>query len=273
MATPSSFTFNEALQQFVAHRKGAKKATEGHQEINRFILWIGRDRKLEELSPSEVSDYAQHISLGGSESAHRIGPVKAFLTFLKEQGMIETGLAAHLRVPRTRRTAVRKAGDGASVLSTPKRYVSQDGYDKMLSERDDLKREQVAVVEEIRVAMADKDFRENAPLDAAKEKQGIIEARIRELNASISESHILSDTSNQQHFRVTVGNNVTLKDMDSGKKVLYTLVDMREADVAAGKISTASPVGQALMDKAVGEEVSINVPRGTLRYLIEKVGS
>lgn len=273
MATPPSLTFNEALQQFVVHRKNAKRATEGHQEINRFILWIGRDRKLDELSPSEVSDYAQHISLGGPESAQRIGPVKTFLSFLKDQGLIETGLAAHLRVPRTRRTAARKAGEGSADLSARKRYVSQDGYDKMLSEREDLKREQVSVVEEIRIAMADKDFRENAPLDAAKEKQGIIEARLRELNVSISESHILSDNPDQQHYRVTVGNNVTLKDMNSGKKVLYTLVDMREADVAAGKISTASPVGQALMDRAVGEEVSINVPRGTLRYLIEKVGS
>ena len=58
---------------------------------------------------------------------------------------------------------------------------------------------------------------------------------------------------------------------DSGKTVAYTLVDVREADVSEGKISTVSPVGQALLDRMVGEEVTINVPKGTLRYLVQRI--
>ena len=69
-----------------------------------------------------------------------------------------------------------------------------------------------------------------------------------------------------------MGCTVTLKDGDSGKKILYTLVDVREADVAAGKISTQSPVGQALLDRRVGEDISISVPKGTVSYRIEKIG-
>lgn len=271
MVTPPSVTFSEALLQFVAHKKNGKKALEGHQEISRFIVWIGRERKLGDLSPSEVADYAQYIGLGGAESAQRLGPVKIFLSFLKDEGLIENSLAAHLRVPRSRRNSSRRGT--AADASVPKAHLSQEGYDRLIAQLETLKEERVAVVEDIKRAMADKDFRENAPLDAAKERQGIIEARIRELEASIGAAQILSDNPQRQDHRVTVGNKVTLKDMNSGKKLLYTLVDMREADVSAGRISTVSPVGQALIDRSVGDEVSINVPRGTLHYLIEKVGS
>jgi transcription elongation GreA/GreB family factor len=71
--------------------------------------------------------------------------------------------------------------------------------------------------------------------------------------------------------RSSVGAKVTLKDTFSGKTLAYTLVDVREADVTQGKISTTSPVGQALLDRMVGEEVTINVPKGTLRYLVQRI--
>ncbi len=70
-----------------------------------------------------------------------------------------------------------------------------------------------------------------------------------------------------------MGTKVTLKDLGSGRKVLYTLVDMREADVASGKISTQSPVGQALLEKRVGDEVEVSVPKGTVRFTVEKIGA
>lgn len=75
---------------------------------------------------------------------------------------------------------------------------------------------------------------------------------------------------NQQ--KVVVGTKVTLKNLESGKKILYTLVDMREADVSSGKISTQSPVGQALLEKCVGDSVEVSVPKGTVNYLVEKIG-
>ena len=64
---------------------------------------------------------------------------------------------------------------------------------------------------------------------------------------------------------------MSLKDAESGKRLAYTLVDVREADAESGKISTTSPVGQALMNRVVGDEVTINVPKGTLRYIVERV--
>jgi transcription elongation factor GreA len=251
LVSPYNFSFSEALTQYVITKKNGKKTLEGHQEITRFVAWVGRERTISELTPSEVADYAQHIGLGGSESAQRLSPVKGFLTFLKEQGWVETSLAPHLRIPRSRRTSTSKRSTGADSTSNGAQFsgaqLSQEGYDRLQAQLASLKEERVKVVEDIKRAMEDKDFRENSPLDAAKERQG--------------------------RKRVAIGVKVTLKELDTGKLIRYTLVDVREANVSAGKISTASPVGQALLDRKVGDKVSVNVPKGTLLYSIEEIGA
>ncbi|MFQ6028538.1 MAG: GreA/GreB family elongation factor [Dehalococcoidia bacterium] len=274
--TPSDLSFSEALAQYVAVKKNGKKALEGQQEISRFISWFGRDRKINELSPAQVADYAQLSALRGADSVQKLGPVKTFLGFLKDEGWIETSLAAHLRVPRTRRTTAgpRRTTTGAQPTNQGEgATLSQEGYDRLLSQLESLKEERIRVTADIKRAMEDKDFRENAPLDAAKERQGIIEARIREIETGLTGVQILSEDSNKGgQQRVAVGARVTLKDIASGKQIRYTLVDVREADVASGKISTVSPVGQALLDRSIGEEIAINVPKGTLRYVVEEIG-
>ena len=133
--------------------------------------WHGAagDRAVEQLSPSEVADYAHHIGLGGADSAQRLGPVKLFLTYLKQEGWTETSLASHLRVPRGRRLA---GGGSSGDNSSGGTQLSQAGYDRLVSQLDVLKDERVSIVADIKRAMEDKDFRENAPLDAAKERQG-----------------------------------------------------------------------------------------------------
>ncbi len=273
MTTEHSPSISEALTHFVAAKKSAKSAQQGHQELGRFVAWCGRERKVAELAPSEVAEYAQQIGLGGSESVHRLSPVKVFLAYWKDQGWISNGLASHLRVPRTRRTA---AGTNPTARTSNRTnfggsQLSQEGYDRLVGQLDNLKEQRAAVLEDIKLAMADKDFRENAPLDAAKDQQGIIELRIRELEASINNAQILPEGASSKVARSSVGAKLTLKDTNSGKTVAYTLVDVREADVSEGKISTTSPVGQALLDRMVGEEVTINVPKGTLRYLVQRI--
>jgi transcription elongation factor GreA len=269
LENPSQLSFAEALSQFVAVKKTGKKGMEGHQEIGRFIAWFGRDRRVSELTPAQVADYAQHVGLGGSESTQKLSPVKGFLGFLKDEGWVETGLATHLRVPRSRRTTAVRASAAAAAATR----LSKEGFERLQSQVESLKGERVGVLEDIKRAMADKDFRENAPLDAAKERQGIIEGRIRELETSLANAEILSSKPMKNQRKVAMGTKVTLKDLGSGRKLLYTLVDMREADVASGKISTQSPVGQALLERSVGEEVEVAVPKGTVRYKVEKIGT
>ena len=270
MATQPNPSISEALTHFVAAKKSAKSVQQGHQELGRFVAWCGRERNVVELSPSEVADYAQQIGLGGSDSAHRLHPVKAFLTYWKDQGWIENGLASHLRVPRTRRNTPSKNTGRRVTQYDNGTHLSQEGYDRLVAQLEDLKGERVSVTEEIKLAMADKDFRENAPLDAAKDRQGIVESRIRELESSIRDAQILA-SGPAKVARSGVGAKITLKDVTSGRVVAYTLVDVREADASTGRISTQSPVGHALLDRTVGEEVTINVPKGTLKYLVQKI--
>ncbi len=268
MEQHASPSLSEALTRFMVSKKNGKGGATDHSELGRFVAWCGRERTVMDVSPSEVADYAQHIGLGGVESAQRLTPVKAFLGYWKDEGWIETGLAAHLRLPRSRRNSARKGGGVSAPEAT---QLSQEGYDRLMGQLADLKAERAGVTEDIRRAMEDKDFRENAPLDAAKERQGIIESRIRELEAGLTNTRIMNDRPAKPRQTSAVGAKVTLKDAASGKRLAYTLVDVREADAESGKISTTSPVGQALMNRVVGDEVVINVPKGTLRYTVERV--
>ena len=270
MTTDVKPSLSQALTMFVAAKKNGGGAKLDHRELSRFLDWFGRDRSVVEVTPSQVADYAEAVGQRGADSAQRLSPVKAFLGFWKDQGWIQNGLASHLRIPRGRKGSAKK---GLSTRREERQgsQLSQEGYDRLVAQLEVLKKDRVNVVEDIRQAMADKDFRENAPLDAAKERQALTESRIRELEAAINNAQILTKESSRPRQRVVVGARVTLEQVDTGKKAMYTLVDVREADAAAGKISTVSPVGQALMDRTVGDEVKINVPRGTLHYLIKVV--
>ena len=262
-------TLSEALSQFITSKRRSKKVQEGyHQEVGRFVAWFGRDRKVGELSPSMVAEYAQVISQGGADSAQRVSPVKLFLTYLKEEGWVKVSLATHLRVPRNRRSV---RGSGAPPPQTGTAQLSREGYANLMAKLESLKEDRVRVVEEIKLAMADKDFRENAPLDAAKEKQGRIESDIREIEDNLAKAEVIDSVSAEPRQRVSVGTKITLQHVSSGKKMEYTLVDMWEADVASGKISTVSPIGIAVLDKSVGDEVEVDAPRGKVQYLIQEI--
>lgn len=266
----------DALSQFVLEKKNsrsAKVSMDGHQEIIRFIEWYGRDRKMGDLAPSLVEDYAKEFAQRGADAQKKLLPLKAFLLFMHKREWTELNLSTHLRAIRSRKTAgSRQAGGALNAANGPR--LSEEGYNRLVAELEGFREERVRVVEDIKRAMADKDYRENAPLDAAKERQGFVEAKIRELESELTNAQILSGEAGENGgMRAVVGSSITIKDIASGKRINYTLVDKREADIAAGKISTVSPVGQALLDRAVGEQVEITVPKGTMRYLVEKIGA
>lgn len=272
MPTESTPRVSEALIQFEASKKAKKTAKEGYQELRRFIHWSG-DREVGRFTPHDMEQYAREVGQSGADSAQqRLQPVKAFVDYWKDQGWISIRLATHLRPPRSKVSGAGRPASARSRMSDEGRtYLSQEGYDRLLQQVEDLKAERVGVTEEIRRAMADKDFRENAPLDAAKDRQGRIETQIRELEASIANAEILPEGGDGVITRSTVGAKMKVKNKDSGDVVEYTLVDAREADVASRRISIQSPVGQALLDHAIGEEVVIPTPKGTLTYIVQDI--
>ena len=283
--TPTkSPTMAEALSLFRANHKKGQKATDAeYQELRKFASWVS-DRELEKLTPNFIYEYAVRVAQSGADTAsQRLQPIRDLLNFVEEKGwtnkdLNENGekpkgkrkLSSYLRPPRSKLANARNSARHAP--NDGRTYLSQEGFDNLVTLLDERKRERIAVTEEIKRAMADKDFRENAPLDAAKERQGRIETEIRELEAAIANAHILPEGGAIPSAKSAVGARMTLKETPSGQIVNYTLVDVREADVRMGRISTQSPVGHALLDRRVGEEVVIKVPNGTRTYIVQEIG-
>ncbi len=122
----------------------------------------------------------------------------------------------------------------------------------------------------MRRAAADKDFRENAPLEAAREEHGQIEGRIRELEGTLK-SAIVIDEKEKVTPKVSIGDSIILRDLASGEVLSYMLVSPREVDPTKGKISSLSPIGRAIIGQSQGEIVEVTVPAGKLRYQIKQI--
>ncbi|MEL7161636.1 MAG: transcription elongation factor GreA [Bacteroidota bacterium] len=141
-------------------------------------------------------------------------------------------------------------------------YLSQEGYDDLRAKLDDMKttgRSEVAAA--IAEAREKGDLSENAEYDAAKDAQGLLEMKINELEKIMANARVL-DASQLDTSKVTVMSKVTIKNLANKKELTYTLVAESEADLKAKKISVNSPVGQALLGKAVGETAEVNMPSG-----------
>jgi len=148
------------------------------------------------------------------------------------------------------------------------------GYEQIKEDLKQLKNvERPKNVKEIEEAIAHGDLSENAEYHAAKERQGHLEARISLLEDRMARAQVI-DPTGQSTDRVSFGCTVRLEDTETGEEVRYTIVGEDESDVSAGRISLASPVGRALMGKAVDDTVEVKVPKGTreldvLEILIE----
>jgi transcription elongation factor GreA len=114
------------------------------------------------------------------------------------------------------------------------------------------------------------DLKENAEYDAAKEAQGILEAKLKKLESDIASVRIL-DTDNVDTSKVSILTKVTITNLANKKKITYTIVSEKEADLKLGKISITSPIGQGLLGKVVGDVAEVQVPAGILKFKIEEI--
>lgn len=150
-------------------------------------------------------------------------------------------------------------------------YMSQEGYDKLVA---DLK--QLESVERPKASAAiaearDKgDLSENAEYDAAKEAQAHLEEKINRLKVAISEAKII-DTSRLSTNTVQILSKVVMTNLANKAKMTYTIVSESEANLREGKISINTPIAQGLLNKKVGDEVEIKIPRGTIHLRIDSI--
>jgi transcription elongation factor GreA len=125
---------------------------------------------------------------------------------------------------------------------------------------------------EIQKARAHGDLSENAEYHAAKERQGLVNARLNQLKRRLADMSMV-DMSRIPFDKVGLGSKVVLLDLQKDQEISYTLVTSEEADVAAGKISTSSPIGRALIGKALGDVVKVAIPGGVRDLEIVKLAT
>ena len=153
-------------------------------------------------------------------------------------------------------------------MATKVTYLSEAGFQKLKQELEQLRSvERPAISAMIAEARDKGDLSENAEYDAAKEAQGMLEMKIAKLEATIANARIL-DESKIDTSSVQILNKVTLKNLTTGKTVVYTLVSENEANLKEGKLAIGTPIAKALLGKRKGEEVDVTVPAGVLRFEI-----
>ncbi|HJX03546.1 MAG TPA: transcription elongation factor GreA [Dehalococcoidia bacterium] len=257
-----NISLGEAATRFLASLPEEDRAIH-QQEINQFILWYGWKQPISDLTAPKVANYAERIATSGADPARKLTPVKAFLTYAKKEGFTRTNLSVHLRAKKISTTVA--AGKPMPTVHA----LTPQGRADLEAEFSRLKAERPRVAEELRKAAADKDFRENAPLDAAREYQGQLEARIRELETIIKAVPV--ELVQPAAAKVRIGDRVRLFDISVSQVVCYTLVSPSEASPAKGKISIESPTGKALLGKEEGQEAEVIAPLGKFCYRIEKI--
>jgi transcription elongation factor GreA len=124
---------------------------------------------------------------------------------------------------------------------------------------------------EIQKAAADKDVRENSPLEAAREQLGQVEARIREIESTLIKAVVIDESGKSKSMTVRRGAAIWVQDVKSGKKFRYTVVDASEANPLESKISDVSPLGKVFLGQQAGQQVAAVTPRGTVDYKILEI--
>lgn len=150
-------------------------------------------------------------------------------------------------------------------------YVTRETLDKMREELHRMKTvDRPAAARAIAEAREKGDLRENAEYDAAKEHQGILEAKMALLETHIASARVIS-TDDVDTSKVSILTKVTITNVATKKTVTYQLVGEKEADLKAGKISISSPIGRGLIGKVIGEVAEVQAPTGVIKFKIEDI--
>ena len=260
----------EAVGRYAATLKPEEKRNQ-QQELNRFVREFERVQT-GELTAQMVEKYQEDFERTGADS-RRLEPVKLFLAFAHKQGLTDINYGKFIRIKRSTGRGRGSAARRESEVEMPTgEMLTAEGFKRLQEELDHLinvKRPEIA--RELYEARIDKDFRENAPFDAAKHHQAEVEARIRQLQAVLARAQIIDGSSTTTTGRIALGAKVVLRDMEHDEELEYTLVSPNEANPRLGRISVASPVGKALLDRTEGEQIEVEAPGGTITYRIDKV--
>ena len=148
--------------------------------------------------------------------------------------------------------------------------ISVQGRQKLEAELDRLKKERPIIIQAIKEAREEGDLRENAGYDAARERQGMAEARIKYIESRMGLYQVI-DLDKLGGDKIIFGATVEVEDVDTGEQRTFTLLGPDDADYSKGSISVLSPVGRALLGKEEGDEITVEIPRGRVTYEVVSI--
>lgn len=261
-----SVTASEALEHFQGFMANEPEKAEAElPAVRAFVAWYGLERRMGELRGGDVTTYVKTKTDG---SPGHVEPLRAFLAYCSRLAFTPENLVPALGVGLTAGGA--RGGRGANAeLGGDAFYVTLDGLRHIEEQLAAEKAKRPMIAQKLHDAMADKDFRENAPLDAARDEQGQLEAHIRDLEGRLRNAVIIDEEA--KGGRANVGSVVTLVNLDTSREQTFTLVSATEVNPAQGKISIQSPVGTAVINRGPGDEVTVNAPSGPVKFRIVEI--
>jgi transcription elongation factor GreA len=278
-STLAPASIGQLRDDFLRSDAGRKLTPEDASRLRKFVTWCGVSTSVEAMQPFKIEEFLASQMNTSTPPRTYMPALKSYFAFAVQQGTVATDPMKVARLPRGAGGTTRKAtatATQATTRATPVRdkdvvYVSREQHGSMQAELDRLRNEERHKVSELlHEAIKDGDLSENAGYDDAKMRQGLLEARIRELETKLRHVELIEDQ-DRSGSGVAVGSRVRLEHMASGDLINYQVVGPEETDPRAGKISHLSPVGRAIMGKPAGEQVEVATPGGSARYRIVSV--
>lgn len=261
----ASITLGEALEEYL-QTLSPEVHNNSSPFVRRYVEHAGHDTAVAALTGARVESYAEsQIQLSDPAAPKRVAALKAWFQYLKKRSYAEKNYGVHIRL---RRSAGRATA--AQTVNEAPIEMTAEGIINLQNELDRLEGEVPDLVKAISLAREDKDFRENAPLEAAREALAFNETRRREINATLRRA-VAVDEADSADDRSTIGSTVQVTRLDNERDVEYKLVSAREANAAESKISVESPVGKELLGRRPGDEVSVSVPSGVIQFRVTGV--
>jgi transcription elongation factor GreA len=261
-------TLQAALEQYLDSLKAEHRNTHG-QYVRKYVEYTGAEVELQDLSRARVESYVEsQISTTDPAAQERVTALKGWFKYLHKEGLTEDNYGVQVRVKRVSNGRSSSAASRRQAIESVD--MTAEGVQALRAELESLEKEMPAIREAIAEARQDKDFRENAPLDAAREAMAFNDQRRKEIEATLKRARVVNSKGSISDV-TAVGSLVTVTRVDTEQQMIFKLVGPREANASDKKISVESPVGKELLGRRPGDEVEVEVPSGTINYRVDAV--
>jgi transcription elongation factor GreA len=270
MSVSESDQLGPLFTQYVQSVGVASLSGEEAQHLRKFVSWCGPDTRIAGVYPHQVQTYLDQVTASATDPKPCATALRSFFLYALKAGWVETNPATGLRISK-RST---KGSSRPAAAQTGSTFISRKRFDELSVELEQQKgegRERISRM--LHEAIKDGDLRENAAYDEAKYQQGMLEARIRELEqtirtSTITEDEVQSSEAGDTDEGIKIGMKVELELTDGSESIAYQLVGPSEVDPLEGRISYLSPVGASLLTKHAGDTVDVETPAGSETYRV-----